>query len=224
VKNTVGAGNGNERAVQYKREFWGKANLSFGTPWYRLEKCARLIAGLGGGRECALLDIGCGPATLMRLLPANIKYYGIDIAIQEPGANFIEADIVESPIVFGKRRFELVSALGLFEYVGDAQSRKFGEIANLLTGDGKFVVTYTNFGHRKTRIYEAFSNIQPLDDFRRDLQRYFKIDRSFPASHNWKHSQPSRKLIKALNMHVNANVPLASRRLAVDYFFVCSPR
>jgi cyclopropane fatty-acyl-phospholipid synthase-like methyltransferase len=222
VENTVEAGNGHERAAQYKREFWGKANLSFGAPWYRLEKSAKLIAGLAGGRECSLLDVGCGPGTLMDLLPSNIKYYGVDIAIQRPAANLIESDIVESPISFGSRRFDLVSALGLFEYAGDAQSRKFAEIANLLAQDGKFVVTYTNFSHRKKRIYEAFSNVQPLDDFRHDLERYFKIDRSFPASHNWKHSQPSRQLIKKINMHVNANIPAVSRLLAVDYFFVCS--
>ena len=80
---------------------------------------------------------------------------------------------------------------------------KFAEIARLLNIGGKFLVTYTNFGHRRKRIYEAFSNVQPLDAFRQDLQRYFTIDNSFPASHNWKHSQPSRELVKAVNMHVN---------------------
>ena len=224
MENAVAAGSGHERAARYKREFWGKANLSFGTPWYRLEKSARLIAGLAAGRACSLLDVGCGPGTLGHLLPANMEYYGIDIAIQVPASNFIEADISESPIAFGGKKFELVSALGLFEYVGDAQSRKFAEIAELLTGDGKFIVTYTNFGHRSKRIYEAFSNIQSLDDFQRDLESYFKIDKSFPASHNWKHSQPNKALVKALNMHVNANIPVVSRLLAVDYFFVCVPR
>lgn len=228
MKNITGSdnrapGNGNERAALYKRDFWGKANLSFGTPWYRLEKSARLIARQAGGRMCALLDVGCGPGTLATLLPANIDYFGIDIAIQQPGGNFIEADIIEAPIAFGGKKFELVSALGLFEYVGAAQSRKFAEIADLLSQDGKFIVTYTNFGHRGKRIYEAFSNIQPLDHFRRDLERYFTVDRSFPASHNWKHSQPNKELVKAVNMRLNANIPVVSRRLAVDYFFVCSP-
>jgi cyclopropane fatty-acyl-phospholipid synthase-like methyltransferase len=224
VKDTLAPGNGHEKAARYKREVWGKANLSFGTPWYRLEKSARLLTSLAAGRECSLLDVGCGPGTLMRLLPPNIKYHGIDIAIQEPGPEFVEADISESPIAFNGQKFDLVSALGLFEYVGRAQSRKFNEIASLLTADGKFVVTYTNFGHRQPRIYEAFSNIQPLNDFRTDLLRYFKIDRSFPASHNWKHSQPDRELVKALNMRMNSNIPVLSRLLAVDYFFVCSAR
>lgn len=217
-------GNAHERAEQYKREFWGTENLSFNEPWYRLVKAARIIAGLAGRAERSLLDIGCGPAALMRQLPSNISYYGIDIAIQEPAPNLIEADLAKSPIDFNGKKFDLVSALGVFEYIGDAQSRKFDEIARILVDGGKFVVTYTNFSHRRTRIYEAFSNVQPLDAFSADLERYFTIDRAFPASHNWKHTQPNRNLVKQANMRLNANIPLVSRRLAVDYFFICTPR
>ncbi len=212
------------RAAQYKREFWSRANRSFGQPWYRLEKSARVITRLADGRQCLLLDVGCGPGVLQRLLPANISYFGIDIAILDPAPNLLELDIVEFCIAFGDRKFDLITAFGVFEYIGGVQSRKFAEIARLLTCTGKFVVTYTNFSHRKSRIYEAFSNIQTLDDFRNDLSRYFKIERSFPASHNWKHSQPSRQLVKALNMRINANIPFISPVLAVDYFFVCSAR
>jgi SAM-dependent methyltransferase len=211
-------------AAHYKRDFWDEENLKFSEPWYRLEKSARIISRLAGRRECTLLDVGCGPATLMRLLPANIRYYGIDIAIHNPAPNLIEADLLESEIAFGDKRFDLIAALGVFEYVSQLQSRKFSEIAKILNYNGKFIVTYTNFGHRKKRIYEAFSNVQTLDSFRQDLRHYFTIDKSFPASHNWKHSQPSRKLVKAANMHVSVNVPIISPVLAVDYFFICSPR
>ena len=223
-RGLVPEGNLGERASVYKRDFWEEENLKFDEPWYRLEKSARIISRLAGGRECTLLDVGCGPAALMRLLPVNIHYYGIDIAIHDPAPNLIEADLVESEIAFGGKRFDLITALGVFEYIGQSQSRKFSEIARLLNPGGKFIVTYTNFGHRKKRIYEAFSNVQPLDSFRRDLRRYFNVDKSFPASHNWKHSQPDRELVKAANMQVSFNIPLVSRALAVDYFFICSPR
>lgn len=218
----VPEGGVSERALRYKRDFWGEENLKFSEPWYRLQKSAQIIGGLAQGRECTLLDIGCGPATLMRLLPANIQYYGIDIAIHNPAPNLMEADLLESAIAFGDKRFDLVVALGVFEYVGKLQSQKFSEISQILSDSGKFLVSYTNFGHRKKHIYEAFSNVQPLDSFRQGLERYFAIDRFFPASHNWKHSQPSRSLVKAVNMHVNANIPVLSPMLAVDYFFVCS--
>ena len=211
-----------DAARYYKRVFWSKENLKFSEPWYRLQKSARIIGRLAQGRECSLLDIGCGPGTLMRLLPDNIHYYGIDIAIHDPAPNLLEADILEHPISFGDRQFDIVVAQGVFEYLGDCQSQKFSEISRLLHDDGTFVVSYTNFGHRKTQIYSAFSNVQPVETFREDLGRFFRIQRQFPASHNWKHRQPARGVVKAGNMRVNVNVPLLSPILAVEYYFICS--
>ena len=117
----------------------------------------------------------------------------------------------------------LVVAQGAFEYFGGVQERKFAEIKKLLTDDGTFIVSYWNFGHRNARIYEPFTNIQPLNDFRASLSSYFRINSSFPASHNWRHNMSDRKLLKAINMHVNMNIPFVSPRLAVEYFFICSP-
>ena len=216
---------GDRKTVRhYKREFWSKENLKFSQPWYRLEKTVRLINRLARGKECSLLDIGCGPATLMRMLPKNIDYYGIDIAIHNPATNLIEVDLLGAPIRFGDKRFDIVVALGVFEYMADSQSQKFAEIARLLNDDGLFIASYTNFGHRNKRIYEAFSNVQPLGDFRCDLARYFDIVKFFPASHNWAHGLPSREAVKAINMHVNMNIPFIGPVLAVEYFFICSPR
>jgi SAM-dependent methyltransferase len=216
---------GNGRSAQlYKKDFWSKENLKFSEPWYRIEKSARLITRLAEGRQCSLLDVGCGPAALMRLLPPNVHYYGIDIAIQNPAPNLIESDILKSPISFGDKRFDIIIAQGLFEYLGEFQSQKFAEIAKILNDDGTFIVSYTNFRHRKSVVYHAFSNVVSMDKFRNDLVRYFDIRRCFPFSHNWKYGQPSRKLVKAVNMHVSANIPLISTALAIEYFFICSPR
>ena len=60
----------------------------------------------------------------MRLMPANVKYFGIDIAIHNPAPNLMESDLVESEIAFDGKRFDLVTALGVFEYIGQAQSKK----------------------------------------------------------------------------------------------------
>jgi SAM-dependent methyltransferase len=213
-----------DKSRYYKRSFWSKENLKFGQPWYRLEKSARIINRLAQGEERTLLDVGCGPATLRRLLSSNISYYGIDIAIHDPAPNLIEADILEAPISFDGKRFDIIVANGVFEYVGDSQSQKFAEIARLLDENGIFIISYTNFSHRKKQIYGAFSNVQSFDDFRKDLARCFNIERFFPASHNWAHGQPNRKLIKAVNMYINVNIPFISPILAVEYFFICSPR
>jgi SAM-dependent methyltransferase len=209
---------------QYKKEFWSKESSKFSKPHYRLEKGARILNKLAGTRECTLLDVGCGPATLRHLLSPNIHYFGIDIAIPEAAPNLVEADIVQGPISFGDKRFDIITAQGLFEYLGDHQAAKFAEIADLLAPDGTFVVTYTNFAHRKPEIYEAYSNVRPLEDFRQSLAREFVVRNSFPTSYNWAHGQPVRKLVRAANMPLNVNLPFIGSKLAVEYFFICSGR
>jgi SAM-dependent methyltransferase len=206
----------------YKRDFWIRENQKHVPAHYRLQKSARIINSIAGQQQCDLLDVGCGPATLMRLLRPNIHYYGIDIAIHEPAANLIETDILQKPIRFDGKSFDIVTALGLFEYVGACQDEKLRDIAQLLTARGRLVVTYTNFEHRDGRIFEAFSNVQAFDDFRRSLAHHFTVDRYFPTAYNWHGGQPARKLIKAANMRVKANIPVVGSRLAVEYFFVCS--
>jgi polysaccharide pyruvyl transferase WcaK-like protein/SAM-dependent methyltransferase len=207
----------------YKKDFWSEENLKYSRPHFRLEKSARIIGQLAQGRERSLLDVGCGPATLMHLLPSNIRYHGIDISIPDPGPNLIESDILSSPIEFDGRKFDIVLAQGVFEYMGEFQSQKFAEIARLLNKDGIFVLSYVNFGHREKIIYWPYNNMQSFGDFRQDLMRYFTINRFFPTSHNWKHSEPNRRLVKAANMHLNANIPVISPLLAVEYFLICSP-
>ena len=223
-ESDIGAGDAvDSTAHSDPGKFWRQENLRFAEPHYRLVKAARIIKKLAQGRECTLLDVGCGPAALAHLLPKNIDYYGIDIAIQEPAPNLLEADLRTAPVKFGDKTFDIVLAQGIFEYVGDTQSQKFAEIAELLNEDGKFVVSYWNFGHRNPDMYHAFSNIQPFDDFRKDLSRHFKIDRFFPASHNWRHTGPNRRITRAINMPMEINIPFVSPALAVEYFFVCSP-
>jgi SAM-dependent methyltransferase len=206
----------------YKKGFWSKENLQYGRPHYRLEKSARIVNRIARGRSCTLLDVGCGGAALRPLIQPNIEYYGIDIAIHGPAPNLIEADFLEAPIPFADKRFDIVMAQGVFEYVGDFQPWMFSEISRLLNDGGVFIGSYVNFDHRVRFIYWPYSNVQSLDEFKRSLAHYFQIRRFFPTSHSWRHSEPSRKLAQAVNMHINANVPFISRALAVEYFFVCT--
>jgi len=210
------------RAEHYKKEFWSKESLKFARPHFRLEKASRIANKVARGKECDLLDIGCGPATLGRLLNSNINYYGIDIAIPGPAPNLIEMDILEKPIGFEGREFDIIMAQGVFEYMGRFQSQKLAEISGILRDNGKFVVSYVNFDHRNREIIEPYSNIQSLRDFQGSLAQYFTIERLFPASHNWHHGQPTRWFMKASQKHLNLNIPLISPSLAVEYFFICS--
>lgn len=208
----------------YKRNFWINKNLNYARPHFRLEKSARIINKLAIGKECDLLDVGCGPATLRGLLDRRIHYYGIDIAIHDPAPNLIGMDFLEAPIEFGEQRFDIIIAQGVFEYVGDFQSQKFAEIVKLLNDGGNFIVSYVNFDHRDRRIYWPYSNIQSFHDFRTSLARYFSIDKFFPTSHHWVGREPNWRLFQSIQMPIIVNLPIISRLLAVEYFFVCSAR
>ncbi len=208
----------------YAKDFWSDENLKYVEPHFRMLKLARIVTRLAEGRTPSLLDIGCGPATLRRLIPPTVEYHGIDIAIHEQDPNLREADIVASPITFGDQKFDIVIAQGFFEYVGEHQPQKFDEIARLLAPGGTFIVSYVNFAHRKTDVYVRYSNVQPVEDFRRDLARNFTIRKFLPTSHNWSHTEPNRPLIRAGNMRLNANVPFLTPRLAVQYLFICTAR
>jgi SAM-dependent methyltransferase len=206
----------------YKRDFWSKENLKFVAPHYRMRKSAAIVNKIAGDRPCDLLDIGCGPGTLARLLRPGISYFGIDIAIHDPAPNLIEADFLEAPIGFHGRTFDIVVATGVFEYIGTFQEAKFAEISRLLKADGRFLASYMNFDHRARHHYWPYSNIQLPRDFRASLERYFTIEKYVPTSYNWNHSEPNRPLIQALQPSVR--LPVVSRYLAVGYFFVCSRR
>jgi SAM-dependent methyltransferase len=189
-----------------------------------MRKVAREVRRITRGRECDLLDVGCGPAALARLMPPGVHYHGIDIAIPEPAPNLLEADIIEEPVGFGGKTFDVIVAQGLFEYVGKFQSRMFAEIAGLLNDGGTFILTYQNFGHRKREIYWPYSNVQRPGEFRRELSRFFRIERSYPGSHNWNHSQPGRTFMQVSQARLALNVPVVSPILAVDYLYVCTVR
>jgi SAM-dependent methyltransferase len=204
-----------------RKDFWAKESVHFSRPWYRIEKSARIVRGLAGRKTFQLLDVGCGPAALQQLMPPNVSYYGLDISVGAPAPNLVECDFVEEPIKWGEKRFDIVVAQGVFEYAGEVARAKLGEISELLVPKGFLVASYTNFTHRKPYIYSAYTNVVPITQFASYLGDFFQIVRSFPASHNWKHGQPGSRLNRRLNMGINLNVPFASKRLAVEYFFVC---
>jgi len=205
-----------------KRDFWSSENLKYTQPHFRMQKVAHIVNSISREKECDLLDVGCGPATLRQLLKSNIHYHGIDIAIHDRRPDLIEADFLEAPIKFGEKHFDIIVAQGVFEYIGKFQSQKFSEIAKILKEGGAFVVTYVNFNHRNKYVYWPYNNIQSFEEFQDSLEQWFHISRLFPTSHRWRHDEPRGRVMKALQMHVTANVPIISRLFAVEYFFICS--
>jgi SAM-dependent methyltransferase len=206
----------------YKRDFWATENLKYAEPHFRLEKSARIVNRIADGKERDLLDVGCGPAILSRLLHKNIHYHGIDMAIHNPAPNLVETDFLGGPINFGDKKFDIILAQGVFEYVGSFQPQKFSEIKKLLKAEGTFVLSYVNFDHLNRALYEPYNNVQSFDEFRKSLAGFFHVDRIVPTSHHWHHHEPNRRFMKNIHMHINTNIPLISPLFAIEYFFICS--
>lgn len=212
---------GRDTAHYYKKEFWSRENPKYEDPHFRLLKCARLVNRLAGDRERTLLDVGCGPATLARFLLPSIRYHGIDISIAHPAPHLREADILTAAVDFDGQRFDLVVAQGLFEYLGDAQTGKLAEIRDVLEPGGRFVVSYVNFDHRRPILYWPYNNVRPSGAFADCLSAWFTVERVVPTAHNWNHTEPRRRLVRTLNLHLDTRVPVVTPKLAVEYLYVC---
>ena len=211
----------------FDKKFWFEENLRYSNPHFRLFKCANIIKALSRskGRTCDLLDVGCGPATLVTLLPENIHYYGIDLAIHESAPNLKETDILKKPIEFEGKKFDFVVASGIFEYIGTQQHQKFLDIKTILKEGGHFIATFVNIDHRHPlHAFNMYNNIIPIHEFLSDLRTVFHVDRYFPTSYNWHGSEPRKKYILALNLHMNLNIPVIGPWLAVEYIFICSAK
>jgi cyclopropane fatty-acyl-phospholipid synthase-like methyltransferase len=212
---------GAQPRVSLTRTFWAEENLKYSTPNFRARKCARLIGKMAGEVSWDLLDIGCGPATLQTLLPPNIKYHGIDMAIHDPAPCLLEVDLSKAPIKFHSKRFDVVVALGFFEYMNGHECQKLREIAAILKPGGVFVMSYINFAHYRAKIWPAYNNVHSIEEMTRALSDHFSVERYFPASHHWRHKQPGRHALQRLQLRLTREIPVVSHRLAVEYFFVC---
>ena len=96
------------------------------------------------------------------------------------------------------------------------------EIKSILNPDGKFIMTYINFGHLRRKVWPNYNNVQPIKAMADSLKEVFKVEGCFPASHHWRPKQPGRYSFRQIQMHLNFNIPVVSPWLAVEYFFVCS--
>lgn len=206
------------------RDYWIIENAQYEKPSFRLRKCAKIVNTIAADRKCTLLDVGCGPGSLLRLLRPNVEYYGIDIAIHHPAPYLREADLAHQPIDFEGKRFDFVVAMGLFEYLGAQHDAKLEEIREILKDNGKFILSYINFGHMRRLVWPNYNNIRQVAQMVQSLNRVFRVERYFPASHHWRQKQPGKNCLPGLQMHINYRIPLLSSLCAVEYFFICSHR
>jgi len=206
------------------RDYWIVENTLYVEPSFRLKKCAQTVNRLAAGRGCTLLDVGCGPAALGPLLQANVQYHGIDIAIHQNVPYLRERDIAQTTIQWDEKRFDFVVALGFFEYMGHQQRIKLEEIDRILNDDGKFMMSYINFGHVRRKVWPNYNNVQSRSEMKKSLEEVFTVEKVFPASHNWRQKQPGKRSLPGLQMRINFDIPVLSAMWAVEYFFLCSKK
>lgn len=206
-----------------KKQYWIKENYKYKDVHFRLEKIAKIINGKSK-RSADLLDIGCGTATLSNLIREDINYFGIDIAPHTKESNIKELDIVNSVIKFDERKFDVIVASGIFEYLGGYHKEKMHEISGILEEEGFFIVSFSNMKHIKKPKYSSWNNYDGISDFKKNLEEYFKVIDYYPAYHNIKYDEISNAFGKYLARKININLPFISERLGIDFIFICTTR
>jgi len=104
------------------------------------------------------LDVGCGPGLLVRLLTeAGFEAHGADIAekmvqksaalleglVPDPGARLHHCPDGGVPFEAGKEQFDLITAIGILEYIPDRQAY-VQKLASILKPGGCLVLANTN--------------------------------------------------------------------------------
>lgn len=131
---------------------WNDRARAFSSPHPRLRLIAGMVAILPGD-PLTLLDLGCGPATLETLLPSHIRYFGADVAGEVvPHATAPErlevADLNTGEEPFPGRRFDVVVASGIFEYIRDPAAF-MALLRRKVAPDGHLVLSYLNRQHHR---------------------------------------------------------------------------
>ncbi|WDI30067.1 class I SAM-dependent methyltransferase [Hyphococcus flavus] len=97
------------------------------------------------GRDCSALDIGCNDGTLLSFYPRWVDRFGVDPSdyIEEIGDWAWTGKSVfpseELDAAFGDKRFDIITAVSVFEHIDDPKSL-LKRVKSLLTNDGVFVL------------------------------------------------------------------------------------
>ena len=119
---------------------------------FRVRKKSLLaLLGQGPGK---ILDLGCGPGVMTaEIIKNNWTYYGVDISPQMieaarkkfgPAAKIFFSTGTAEKIDFPDNYFEVISAMGLVEYLDD-EPAVFTEIKRVLKPDGRLIVSIPNW-------------------------------------------------------------------------------
>ena len=163
-------------------------NQGIQSKWHH-HKFRRIVHEISAGSHH--LDFGCGPGTLVSLLPPGVSAFGVDIASAQiayaqehygcPGKEFITIDSGKLP--FPSETFDSISCIEVIEHLDPGTTAIiFSEFLRVLKSGGKLIVTTPNYGSLwpvLEKMVNRFSGLsyeeQHISKFRRsDLGSLFK--------------------------------------------------
>jgi 2-polyprenyl-3-methyl-5-hydroxy-6-metoxy-1,4-benzoquinol methylase len=127
-------------------------NHGIQSKWHH-HKFRRIVQEIGSVAKH--LDFGCGPGTLIHLLPSGISAVGVDIAASQvsyaeqnyagPEKQFIQIESSELP--FADATFDSISCIEVVEHLELKHTRAIlAEFIRVLRPGGKLIVTTPNYG------------------------------------------------------------------------------
>jgi 2-polyprenyl-3-methyl-5-hydroxy-6-metoxy-1,4-benzoquinol methylase len=127
-------------------------NRGIQSKWHH-HKFRRIVQEIGSvGKH---LDFGCGPGTLIHLLPSGISAVGVDIAASQvsyaeqnyasPEKQFIQIESSELP--FADATFDSITCIEVVEHLELKLTREIlKEFSRVLRPGGKLILTTPNYG------------------------------------------------------------------------------
>jgi SAM-dependent methyltransferase len=127
------------------RQVWPEPAGRYAATRNALRQCATEALELISGRDCAALDIGCSDGTLLSFYPRWVERFGVDMSeiVETIGSWAWTARAgfpsVEIDRAFGAKKFDIITAISVFENVDDPRAF-LSRVRSLLTADGVFVL------------------------------------------------------------------------------------
>jgi len=146
--------------------YWNSRSPEFDGIHPRLQLIGELVASIPG--IATMLDVGCGPAAVRRVIPSTIEYFGVDIAsdviaAQHDPEHFEVIDLDGDARCFGERRFDLILCSGVFEYI--QRTQPFMQFLRRKSApDGHLIFSFTNHQHHKDGLHWLLGNYSGYKD------------------------------------------------------------
>ena len=135
-----------------------------------------------------ILDVGCGPADILKYLPNNIQYVGIDFnemyietAKRQYGdrASFILGNVNNLPKEF-KNFFDIILIIGVIHHLPDNEAKNLNENGyNLLKEEGR-LITLDNIDGDCIGIINKLALKMDRGEFIRNIASYLNLFTKFP--------------------------------------------